>query len=59
MCSFCAGFLLPKKLQTQTASTEKLRKTLSYKKAVHKMLVKLTSDDSLSGKNVFFDTVKF
>ena len=31
-----------KNLQTQTVSREKLRKTLSYKKAVCKLLVKLT-----------------
>ncbi len=32
-----------KKLQTQIVSTKKLHKKLSYKKAAHKMLVKLTS----------------
>ena len=39
-----AVFLLiffAKKLQTQTVSTEKLRKTLLYEKAAHKKLVKL------------------
>ena len=30
------------KLLTQTVSTEKLRKTLLFEKAAHKMLVKLT-----------------
>jgi len=30
------------KLQTQIVSTKKLHKTLSYKKAAHKILVKLT-----------------
>jgi hypothetical protein len=30
------------KIQTQTVSIEKLCKTLSYKKAAHKMVVKLT-----------------
>jgi hypothetical protein len=31
-----------KKLQTQIVSTQKLHKTLSYKKAAHKIMVKLT-----------------
>jgi len=39
---FCADILLAKKLQTQTVSTEKLLKTLSYEKAASNMLVKLT-----------------
>jgi hypothetical protein len=34
-----------KKLQTQIASKEKLRKKRSYKKAAHKILVKLTPSD--------------
>ena len=42
--SFCADFLLPKKLQTQIISTLKLRQTLLHKKAAHKMLLKLTPD---------------
>ncbi len=33
MSSFCAKMLLPKKIQSQNVSREKLRKTLSYKKA--------------------------
>jgi hypothetical protein len=33
-----------KKLQTQIVSTLKLRKTLVYEKAAHKILVKLTTD---------------
>ncbi len=40
--SFCANSLLPKKLQSQTASAEKLRKALLYKKVARKMLMKLT-----------------
>jgi len=40
--SFCADILSPKKLQSQTVSREKLQKTLSYQKAAHKVLVKLT-----------------
>ena len=35
-------FPFPKKLQTQTVSTEKLQKALLYKKAACKMMVKLT-----------------
>ena len=35
-------FPFAKKLQTQTVSKEKLHKTLSYKKAACKMLLKLT-----------------
>jgi len=35
-----------KQLQSQTVSREKLQKTLSYEKAAHKMLVKLTSEVS-------------
>ena len=42
MSSFCADFLSTKKLQTQIVSTEKLHKTLLYKKAACKMLLKLT-----------------
>jgi len=37
--SFCANFLLPKKLQTQALSTQKLLKTLTYEKATGKMLL--------------------
>jgi hypothetical protein len=37
-------FSFHKKLQTQTKSREKQRKTLFHKKADHKMLVKLTTD---------------
>ena len=33
----------PKKLQTQNLSTKKLHNTLLYEKAVHQMLLKLTS----------------
>jgi hypothetical protein len=42
--SFCADYLMAyaNKLQTKTASTLKFRKTLKYKKAAHKNLVKLT-----------------
>ena len=39
---FCADFLWPKKLQTQTISSEMLRITVLYQKAARKMLVKLT-----------------
>jgi len=35
-------YALAKKVQSQTVNKEKLRKTLSYEKTVHKMLVKLT-----------------
>ena len=35
-------FSIVKKLQTQTATTEKQDKTLLYKKAAYKMLVNLT-----------------
>jgi len=37
-----ALIFLQQKLQRQTFSGKKLHKTLSYKKAAHKMLVKLT-----------------
>ena len=42
MSTFFCLFPFAKKLYTQTVSTEKLRKTLSYEKASLKMLVKLT-----------------
>jgi len=42
MSSFCANIILPKKSQSQTINKENCRKTLSYKKATRKMLVKLT-----------------
>jgi len=42
MSSFCANILLPKKSQSRTINKENCRKTLSYKKATRKMLVKLT-----------------
>jgi hypothetical protein len=42
-----------KKIQTQIASTLKLRKKLSYKKAAHKILVKLTPDGSMGHRYVF------
>jgi hypothetical protein len=38
----CADILVPKKVQTLNVSTKKLRAKLLYKKAAHKMLVKLT-----------------
>jgi len=39
----CPNFLLPiKESQTQILNTQKLCKTLSYEKAAHKMIVKLT-----------------
>jgi hypothetical protein len=41
-----------KKLQTQIVSTLKLRKKLSYKKAAHKILVKLTPGGSISPSNL-------
>jgi len=37
-----ADYLLPTKLQTQTVSADKFRKTLLYKNDARKMLVKLT-----------------
>ncbi len=40
-----------KKLQTQTVSTQKLRKKLWYKKAARKILVKLTPGDRLYPHN--------
>jgi len=40
--SFCADILLPKKLQSQNVSREKLRKVLLFKKDMCKMLIKLT-----------------
>jgi len=43
--SFCADILSYKQLQSQTVIREKLCKTLSYKKAAHKMLVKSTPGD--------------
>ena len=41
-------FHFAKKLQTQTVRTEKLHKSLSYKKAARKMLVKLPPKESIS-----------
>jgi hypothetical protein len=42
MRSFCANILTPKNVQTENVSTKQLCAKLSYEKAVHKMLVKLT-----------------
>jgi hypothetical protein len=42
MSSYSADILLPQKMQSQTVNRENLHKTLSYKKADIKMLVKLT-----------------
>jgi len=39
--SFCANIILPQNYKSQTVSREKQHKTLSYKKSVCKMLVKL------------------
>jgi hypothetical protein len=41
-----------KKLQTQIVSTEKLFKKLSYEKAAHKMLVKLTPEQLARDKEL-------
>ncbi len=41
-CRFCTNIILLIKLHSQTASIEKLCKTLLYEKAVHNMLAKLT-----------------
>ena len=49
MSSFFCWFLFAKKLPTQIVSAENLRKTLSYKKAARKMLVKLTPRESEDG----------
>ncbi len=40
--SFCANIIFAKKLHSQTASRENLRKTLLYRETDHKMLTKLT-----------------
>jgi len=43
MSSFCDYvYSFAKKLQSQTVSSEKRQKTLLYKKAAYRMLVKLT-----------------
>jgi len=42
MGSFCADIFSSKKLPSQTVTREKLSKTLSYDKGLHKMLMKLT-----------------
>ncbi len=44
MSSFCTEIILPKKLQSQTVTREKLRKTLPYKKGSIQMLMKLTPE---------------
>jgi len=52
MSSFWANFILPKKLRTQTVSTENRQKK-SYKKAAHKMWVTLTPECPGVAKIVF------
>jgi len=42
MSSFCVNIFAPKKLQSQAATREKLRKALWYEKVALKMLMKLT-----------------
>jgi len=63
MSIFCAIFFSTKKLQTKTVSTQKLRLTLSYKKAAGKMLMKwgmqahtsrVTKLTNISGKQMDF-----
>jgi len=44
LCSLFCQYPFAKNSQSQTVTREKLRKALSYKKCVHKMLMKLTSD---------------
>jgi len=44
-----AQYSCVKKLQSQTVTGEKLRKTLWYKKGVHEMLMKLTSEPLFFG----------
>jgi len=39
--SFCSNYPFDRKLQTQTVNTQKLHKTLLYRKAARKMLVKI------------------
>jgi len=44
MGSFCADIFSSKKLPSQTVTREKLSKTLSYDKGLHKMLMKLVDN---------------
>jgi len=54
MSSFRANILLLKKLQNQTVIREKLQKELSYKKVLHKMMMKLTTKEYLTYATMVF-----